>query len=80
MREVELKRPVLLLAKQTTEDSGIKTMKATLLSAVDTRFQTVEEEHLYAVATVLDPSYKDRYVQLCAVKCKVKHFVLVCTA
>lgn len=54
---VVLKR---LLAKETTEDSGIKTMKARLLAAVDTRFQTVEEEPLYSVATILDPRYKDR--------------------
>lgn len=56
---VVLKR---LLVKETTEDSGIKTMKATLLAAVDTRFQNVEAEPLYAVATILDPRYKDRYV------------------
>ena len=56
---VVLKR---LLVKETMEDSGIKTMKATLLAAVDTRFQTVEAEPLYAVATILDPRYKDRYV------------------
>lgn len=56
---VVLKR---LLARETAEDSGIKTMKATLLAAVDTRFQTVEKEPQYAVATLLDPRYKDRYV------------------
>ena len=53
-----------LLAKQTTEDSGIKTMKATLLAAMGTRFQTVEAEPLYSVSTILDPRYKDRYVTL----------------
>ncbi|XP_059912139.1 zinc finger BED domain-containing protein 4-like [Gadus macrocephalus] len=41
---IALKR---LLAKQTTEGSGIKTMKATLLAAMGTRFQTVEAEPLY---------------------------------
>ena len=53
-----------LLAKQTTEDSGIKTMKPTLLAAMGTRFQTVEAEPLYSVSTILDPRYKDRYVTL----------------
>lgn len=56
---VVLKR---LLAQQTTEDTGIKTMKATLLAAMDTRFQTIEEDPLYSVATILDPRYKDRCV------------------
>lgn len=50
------------MAKETPEDSGIKTMKAMILAAVDTRFQTVEVEPLYAVATLLDLRYKDRYV------------------
>ncbi|XP_077382988.1 zinc finger BED domain-containing protein 4-like [Festucalex cinctus] len=50
-----------LLAKEPPEDSGIKTMSATLLAAVDTRFQ-IEAEPLYAVATLLDPRYKDRYL------------------
>ena len=53
-----------LLAKQTTEDSGIKTMKATLLAAMGTRFQTVEAEPLYSVSTIMNPRYKDRYVTL----------------
>jgi len=41
-------------------DTGIKTMKSTLLQAVNTRFGNIENERLYSVATLLDPRYKDR--------------------
>lgn len=51
-----------LLARESQEDTGIKTMKTTLLEAVKKRFATIEEEPLYAVATLLDPRFKDRYV------------------
>ena len=51
-----------LLHKETEADQGIKTMKSTLLDAVNSRFSTVEEEPLYSVATLLDPRYKDRSV------------------
>ncbi|CAL9684752.1 unnamed protein product [Knipowitschia caucasica] len=36
-------------------------MKTTLLQAVNSRFSSVEEEPLYALATLVDPRYKDRY-------------------
>lgn len=49
-----------ILAKENEADSGIKTMKTTLLQAVNKRFSTVEDEPLYALATLLDPRYKDR--------------------
>ncbi|KAG1930242.1 zinc finger BED domain-containing protein [Pimephales promelas] len=50
-----------LLAKEGDGDAGIKTMKKTLLQAVNNRFDAVEDEPLYALATLLDPRYKDRY-------------------
>lgn len=50
-----------LLSKEGDADSGVKTMKSTLLQAVNNRFSAVEDESLYAVAALLDPRYKDRY-------------------
>lgn len=41
-------------------DTGIKTMKSTLLEAVERRFSHVETESLYYIATLVDPRYKDR--------------------
>lgn len=49
-----------LLAEENNTDSGIKTMKSTLLQAVNRRFSSVESEPLYAVATLVDARYKDR--------------------
>ncbi|XP_039676802.1 zinc finger BED domain-containing protein 4-like [Perca fluviatilis] len=50
-----------LLAKENGTDSGIKTMKSTLLQAVSRRFSSIESEPLYAVATLVNARYKDRF-------------------
>lgn len=52
-----------VLSREQSTDQGIKTMKSTLLEAVDRRFSEVETEPLYCVSTLLDPRYKDRQVQ-----------------
>lgn len=49
-----------LLAEENITDTGIKTMKSTLLQAVIRRFNSIESEPLYAVATLVDARYKDR--------------------
>ena len=51
---------VRFLSKESEDDHGILTMKATLLDAVHRRFRHVESEPLYTVATLLDPRYKDK--------------------
>ncbi|XP_035992599.1 zinc finger BED domain-containing protein 4 [Fundulus heteroclitus] len=48
------------LESESEEHRGLQTMKATLLDAVHTRFDYMETEPLYAVATMLDPRYKDK--------------------
>nr|XP_054592602.1 zinc finger BED domain-containing protein 4-like [Nothobranchius furzeri] len=50
-----------LLADENSTDSGIKTTKSTLLQAVNRRFSSIESKSLYAVATLLDARYKDRF-------------------
>ncbi|KAI2648014.1 Zinc finger BED domain-containing protein 4 [Labeo rohita] len=52
---------VRFLSKASEDEQGVQTMKATLLDAVHRRFRDVESEPLYAVATLLDPRYKDKY-------------------
>ncbi|XP_042068811.1 zinc finger BED domain-containing protein 4-like [Haplochromis burtoni] len=52
---------VRLLNRETDEDHGVKTMKATLLAAVKKRFSDVETNPLYFISTILDPRYKDRF-------------------
>ncbi len=49
---IALKR---LLKKSTEMDHGVKTVKSTLLEAVEKRFSDVELEPLYCLATILDP-------------------------
>ncbi|KAJ4945993.1 hypothetical protein JOQ06_023671, partial [Pogonophryne albipinna] len=51
----------LKLSREKTTDQGVRTMKSTLLEAVETRFAEVEEEPLYSIATLVDPRYKDRF-------------------
>ncbi|KAJ8355365.1 hypothetical protein AAFF_G00061750 [Aldrovandia affinis] len=51
-----------LLAKETDEDRGIRTMKNTsLLAAVKKRFSDVEKNPLYCIASLVDPRYTDRF-------------------
>ncbi|KAB5526077.1 hypothetical protein PHYPO_G00147550 [Pangasianodon hypophthalmus] len=50
-----------LLEKTAETDHGVKTLKATLLEAVQKRFRDIESERLYSIATILDPRHKDRY-------------------
>ncbi|KAL3067487.1 hypothetical protein OYC64_017253 [Pagothenia borchgrevinki] len=50
-----------VLSREKTTDQGVRTMKSTLLEAVETRFAEVEEEPLYSIATLVDPRYKDRF-------------------
>lgn len=44
-----------LLLKQMDEDHGIKTMKSTLLDALQRRFSNMEQNPLYCIASLLDP-------------------------
>ncbi|KAL6478871.1 hypothetical protein MHYP_G00123040 [Metynnis hypsauchen] len=48
-----------ILAKEDEADTGIKTMKKTLLQAVSKRSSTVEDEPVYGLATLLEPRYED---------------------
>ncbi|KAK0151904.1 Zinc finger BED domain-containing protein 4 [Merluccius polli] len=52
-----------VLSREHSTYLGIKTVKSTLLEAVDRRFSQVETELLYYIATLVDPRYKDRQVQ-----------------
>lgn len=50
-----------VLSREEEDDQGIKTMKKTLLEAVEKRFMDVEIEPLFYLATLLDPRYKDGF-------------------
>ena len=50
-----------LLSKQTDTDHGVKTTKTALLDAVNKRFDQIECDPMFCIATLLDARYKDRY-------------------
>lgn len=50
-----------LLAKFDESDKGVQTAKHTLLKAICNRFNGVQGEPLYAIATMVDARYKDCY-------------------
>ncbi|KAK7898583.1 hypothetical protein WMY93_019436 [Mugilogobius chulae] len=52
---------IRVLSRERDEDQGIRTMKRTLLDAVEKRFADVETEPLFYIATLLDPRYKDGF-------------------
>ncbi|KAK0133049.1 Zinc finger BED domain-containing protein 4 [Merluccius polli] len=53
-----------LLTKIDESDQGVKTAKRTLQEAVSDRFDGVQSEPLYAIATMVDARYKDRYFDI----------------
>ncbi len=53
-----------LLSKEAETDHGVKTTKSALLEAVNTQFSQADSEPLYCIATVLDPRYKDHYLDV----------------
>ncbi|XP_073718457.1 zinc finger BED domain-containing protein 4 [Misgurnus anguillicaudatus] len=52
------------LNKEAETDHGVKTTKIALLEAVSSRFSQADSEPLYCIATVLDPRYKDHYLDV----------------
>ncbi|XP_073715900.1 zinc finger BED domain-containing protein 4-like [Misgurnus anguillicaudatus] len=50
-----------VLSREDDDDQGIKTMKRTLLEAVEKRCADIETEPLFYIATLLDPRYKDGF-------------------
>lgn len=53
-----------LLSKDIEMDHGVKTMKSTLLESVNTRFTEIYSDPLHFITTVLDPRYKDHYLDV----------------
>ncbi|XP_061128956.1 zinc finger BED domain-containing protein 4-like [Syngnathus typhle] len=53
-----------LLSKEVETDHGVKTIKSTLLESVKRRFTESNDDLLHFIATVLDPRYKDHYLDV----------------
>ena len=53
-----LQRSLTTTAESTTDDHGITRMKQEMLSSLNRRYQHMETNKLYALATALDPRFK----------------------
>lgn len=53
-----------LLHKEAETDHGVKTTKNAHFDAVNMPFSKADSEPLYCIATVLDPRYKDHYLDV----------------
>ena len=42
-------------------DAGVKTLKSSLLESVNERFAGIQEEPLYAISTLTDPRFKEKF-------------------
>ena len=51
----------LTLEKNDDSDRGVRTMKADMLKSSNDRYDGVEQEGVLAVATLLDPRFKDKF-------------------
>ena len=59
---IPMVRVLVSVLEKEGQDAGVKTMKATLLNAVNTRFQGIENNRVLSVATLLDPRFKTRFM------------------
>jgi len=51
----------LTLEKNDDSDRGVCTMKADMLKSLNNRYDCVEQEDVLAIATLLDPCFKDKF-------------------
>ena len=56
-------RTLVSVLHKEGHDAGIKKMKTTLLEAIDIRFEDIERNRVYAVATLLDPWFKSHFLK-----------------
>lgn len=61
---IPIVRVLVSFLQKEGNDAGIKTMKATLLNAVKTRFEGIENNRVYSIATLLDPRFKSRFLDV----------------
>ena len=59
---IHLVRVLRSCLQKTGQDNRIKTMKTTLLNALHTRFDGIESNRLYSMATLLDARFKQRFL------------------
>lgn len=47
--------------EKSHDDRGVQTVKGEMIASIKKRFTCVEENHFLAIATMLDPRFKDKF-------------------
>ena len=80
MASISIVIPYIRVLTRTLEknenDSGVRTMKAELLKSLKTRFAGIEENKQLAVATMLDPRFKDKFFSGNTIKATIKEMLV----
>ena len=66
----------LTLEKNDDSDRGVRTMKADMLQSLNDRYDGVEEEEVLAVATILDPRFKDKFFSTTNAKATAREMLI----
>jgi len=69
-------RILTITLEKNENDSGIRTMKGEVLKSLKSRFAGIEEKKELALATLLDPRFKDRFFAGNIVKATVKEMLI----
>ena len=59
---------------------GVHTMKADILQSLNDRYDGVEEEDVLAVATILDPQFKDKFFSSAEAKATARQLLITKTS
>ena len=70
----------LTLEKNDDSDRGVRTMKADILQSLNDRYNGVEEEDVLAVATILDPQFKDKFFSSAEAKATARQLLIMNTS
>ena len=59
---IPLVRGLMKTLEKHNQDSGVHTMKAEMLASLKQRFADIEKEEHLVLATILDPRYKNKFI------------------
>ena len=69
-------RVLIRTLEKNDEDSGVRTMKSQILHSLRSRFAGVEERRELALATMIDPRFKDKFFSGNIIKATIKEWML----
>ena len=69
-------RVLIRTLEKNDEDSGVRTMKSQIIHSLRSRFAGVEERRELALATMIDPRFKDKFFSGNIIKATIKEWLL----